>query len=415
MGVCTADPAAAEALPNTGAAEPVFTRRHVALLGTPLLAVGVALTAANLRPAVTSLSSVLGDVRTALGASNAWMSVVTAVPTLCFGLAAFAAPWLGRRLGMARAVALSLVLVTAGLLVRVADGIAGLLVGTFVACAGIAVSNVLIPVVVKDSFGRRVGLVTGVYTAALAAGGTLGAALTPPLETASGNWRISVGGWSLLAVLALVMWLVGARHGAPTQVADGTPAAARRSLLRVPLAWVMTVFFGLQSLLAYVVMGWLPQLLQDSGVDRTTAGLLLAVTMVLGVPVSLVVPLLATRRPGQSWLVLLLGALTVAGLVGLTVAPTWLPALWIVLLGIGMGMFPLALTMISLRTRNSADTAQLSAMTQSIGYLIGAVGPLLFGIVHDVTGGWTTSLVGLLALVVVLVGLGVVAGRPRQI
>lgn len=390
--------------------------RQVALVGSTLLAIGVALAAANLRPAVTSLASVLGDVRGSLGVSTAWTSLLTAVPTLCFGLAAFSAPWLGRRLGMARAVGVALAVLTAGLVLRVVDGPAAVLGGTFVACAGIAVCNVLIPVVVKDSFPGRVGLVTGVYTAALAAGAALGAAFTPAMESVFGSWRLAVGAWAFLSAAALVVWLAGARHGAVVRTGSGPRVAAlRRSLVRSPLAWVITVFFGLQSLLAYTVMGWLPQILGDAGVDRTTAGLLLAITMVLGVPVSLIVPPLAARRKSQSGMVLGLGLLLMGGVLGLALAPGAAPGLWVVLVGVGMGMFPLALVLISLRTGSTADTARLSAMAQSVGYLISAAGPFAFGVLRGATGDWTVSMLVLVGLLGLLTGLGWVAGRPRTV
>ncbi|WP_372443364.1 CynX/NimT family MFS transporter [Saccharothrix algeriensis] len=404
-----------EVHPSGSPAAAVARSRQVALVGSTLLAIGVALAAANLRPAVTSLASVLGDVRDSLGVSTAWASLLTAVPTLCFGFAAFLAPWLGRRLGMARAVGLSLAVLTAGLVLRVVDGPAAVLGGTFVACAGIAVCNVLIPVVVKDSFPGRVGLVTGVYTAALAAGAALGAAFTPGLESLLGSWRLAVGAWAFLSLAALLVWLAGARHGEVARSAAPRATGPRRSLFRSPLAWVVTVFFGLQSLLAYTVMGWLPQILGDAGVDRTTAGLLLAITMVLGVPVSLVVPPLAARRPGQSGMVLALGSLSVAGVLGLALAPSAAPALWVVLIGVGMGIFPLALVMISLRTSSTADTARLSAMAQSIGYLISATGPFAFGVLRGATGSWTVSMLVLVALLVLLTGLGWIAGRPRTV
>ncbi len=406
---------AAEALQNEGAVQPVFRSRHAALVGSTLLAIGVALAATNLRPAVTGLASVLGDVRSSLGVSAAWTSAVTAVPSLCFGLAAFASPWLGRRFGMARAVGGSLAVLTLGLVLRVLDGPAAVLGGTFVACAGIAVCNVLIPVVVKDSFPGRVGLITGVYTAALAAGGALGAAFTPPLEAFFGSWRAAVGAWALLSLAALLVWIGAARHGVGTRTVPGTRAEPRRSMLRSRLAWVITVFFGLQSLLAYTVMSWLPQILGDAGVDRTTAGLLLAVTMVLGVPVSLIVPPLATRWSSQTGLVLALGSLTAAGVTGLALAPAAAPGLWVVLVGIGLGMFPLALVIISLRTVSGADTARLSAMAQSVGYLISAIGPFTFGLLRDATGAWTVSVLLLLVVVLALTGLGVIASRPRTV
>ncbi|MGW4116890.1 MFS transporter [Actinosynnema sp. NPDC004786] len=379
------------------------------------MAIGVALAAANLRPAVTSLASVLGDVRASLGVSTAWTSLLTAVPTLCFGFAAFLAPWLGRRLGMARAVGLSLLVLTVGLVLRVVDGPAAVLGGTFIACAGIAVCNVLIPVVVKESFPTRVGLVTGVYTAALAAGAAVGAAITPGLESALGSWRLAVGAWAFLSLAALLVWSAGARHGAASARPVARKAGAGRSMFRSPLAWVITVFFGLQSLLAYTVMGWLPQILGDAGVGRTTAGVLLAITMVLGVPVSLVVPPLAARWRSQSGMVLVLGVLSVLGVLGLALAPAAAPGLWVVLIGVGMGIFPLALVMISLRTSSGADTARLSAMAQSIGYLISATGPFAFGVLRGATGTWTVSMLVLVGLLVLLTGLGWIAGRPRTV
>ncbi|WP_312877736.1 CynX/NimT family MFS transporter [Lentzea indica] len=393
----------------------VVKNRHVPLVGSTLLAIGVALAAANLRPAVTSLASVLVDVRAALGVSAAWTSALTAVPALCFGFAAFAAPWLGRRLGMARAIGLSLGVLTLGLVLRVIDGPWVVLGGTFIACAGIAVSNVLIPVVVKASFPTKVGLITGVYTGTLAAGAALAAALTPPLEDFLGSWRLAVGAWALLSAGAVIVWFAGARHGAESTVVRSAAPVAKRSLLRSPLAWVITVFFGLQSLFAYTVMGWLPAMLVDAGVDRNTAGMLLAVSMLLGVPVSLFVPPIAARFSSQGPMVLALGLLSFAGIFGMLVAPAAAPGLWVVLIGFGMGMFPLALLVMSLRTKSTSDTARLSAMAQSIGYLIAATGPFAFGLLRDTTGSWTTSLVLQLVLLAALTALGMIAGRPRYV
>ncbi len=381
--------------------------------GGILLAAGVTLAAANLRPAVTSLASVLGDVRAGLGVSASWTSLLTAVPVLCFGAAAFAAPWVGRRLGLKRAVGAALLVLTLGLVLRVVDGPFVVLGGTFVACAGIAVCNVLIPVVVKDSFPEKIGMITGVYTAAMAAGAALGAALTPPLEDSLGSWQLAVGAWALLSLAALLLWLAGSRRGVAGRV-RGTPAG--RSLLRSPLAWVMTVFFGIQALLAYTVMGWLPAILGDAGVDRTTAGFLLAITVVLGVPVSLVVPPLAARWRSQTGMVVVLGVLLLAGVLGLAFAPGVWPGLWVLLVGLGMGgMFPLAIVMVSLRTSSTSDTARLSAMTQSIGYLLAATGPFAFGLLRESTGAWTVAMVVLAGLVVVLTALGSIAGRPRTV
>ncbi|MEV5299360.1 MFS transporter [Amycolatopsis methanolica] len=384
------------------------------LIGTGLLGVAVLLAALNLRPAVTSVGAVLDEMRDTLGASATWAGALTTAPGLCFALAGLTAPLVARRLGIAAAVALALALLAGGLVLRVLDGPLVVLGGTLIGTAGIALANVLIPVVVKESFATRIGLMTGLYTGALQAGGALGSALTPPLDSAFGGWRPGLGSWAVLAVAALVLWLVAARtrSGGPT---SGENATAARSLFRSPLAWVVTIFFGMQACLAYIVMGWLPQVLMDAGVSRADAGLLMGLVSLLGLPVSLIVPPLAAKRGSQSGWILLLGVFGIAGVIGLMVAPEAAPLLWSIFLGIGMAVFSLALTTIALRARTGAETAKLSAMAQGIGYLLAAVGPFLFGLLHDVTHGWSVPFAMLLAVVVGQMVFGFFAGRPRYV
>ncbi|WP_234995814.1 MFS transporter [Streptoalloteichus hindustanus] len=414
------------AIPGAGVAEVSAESRPaarptagaVAAAGGALLVAGVVLAAANLRPTVTSLAAVLSEVTSALALSDTWVSVVTAVPTLCFGLAAMVTPWLARRLGARGAIGLALALLTVGLAVRVLGGPSVLMLGTFVASSAIAVGNVLIPVVVKESFPDRIGPVTGAYSASLTAGGAAAAAFTVPLDHAFGGWRGAVGVWALLALAALLVWLPSLRAARRRASAapKAAPAPARRSLLRSPLAWVITVFFGLQSLVAYTVMGWLPNILRDvAGVDAATAGVLLAVVMVIGVPISFFAPTLAARYRSQSAMAVAMVLSGLAGFLGLLLAPTFAPGLWILLIGVGLGIFPLALTLISLRARTGPDTAALSAMAQSFGYLISATGPFLVGKLHGVTGGWTASLALLVGVLVVQIVLGWLAGRPRHV
>ncbi|WP_233158177.1 MFS transporter [Actinokineospora bangkokensis] len=381
-------------------------------MGTPLLVVGVALAAANLRPAVTSLAAVLGEVRGSLGASQAWASLLTAVPSVCFGLAGVLAPRVNRGLGMARAVGAAMAVLTAGLLLRVVDGPVVVLGGTLIACSGIALGNVLLPVVIKAAFPDRVGLVTGVYTAALAAGGGLGAAATSPLERWL-DWRGALAAWAVLSAAALLLWAVSARHAeVGEQVRQVEP---RRSLLRSRLAWVVTAFFGLQALVAYTVMGWMPQLFVDAGLSRDAGGVLLAITSTVGVPVSLLVPPIAARAKDQSRWIGAMSAVGGLGVLGLWLAPAAVPLLWAVLVGVGMSVFSLAVVVISLRTATPEDTAALSAMAQSIGYLVGALGPFGFGFLHGLTGGWSASLVFVLVIIAGQFTFGVAAGRDRTV
>jgi CP family cyanate transporter-like MFS transporter len=391
--------------------------RRSALLPTTLLIVAILFVAANLRPAVTSLGSVLDEVRSSLGMSAAWASVLTALPGLCFGLAGFLAPTAARRLGLARAIGLSMVFVTVGVLVRVLDGPSVVLLGTLVACAGVAVCNVLLPVVVKESYPHRIGIVTGLYTAVLQASAALGSLITPPVDDAVGGWRFGLGQWGLLAVVGTVGWVAAARHGqrAVAVVPPADDAGPTRSLLRSRLAWAVTGFFGLQSMFAYAVMGWAPQVLMSAGVSRGEAGAMLAMISMLGVPLSLLIAPVAARQRSQSGWLAGLSLVGAAGVLGLLLAPGAAPWLWAVLLGIGMGLFPIAVAIISLRTRTSSDTRRLSTMTQGIGYLLAAVGPLLFGILHGATGGWTASLIAMLVGIGLQVVVGVFAGRPRYV
>ncbi|HEX3788187.1 MAG TPA: MFS transporter [Pseudonocardiaceae bacterium] len=401
-------------------------RRNNALAPTLLLIVAVLLVSANLRPAITGLGPVLDEVRSSLGASSAFASVITALPVLCFGLAGLLAPVLARQHGIRRALGFALALLTAGLVVRVLDGPAVVLAGTFIACAGIAVCNVLIPVVIRESFPAKIGLLTGFYTAALQGAAALSAVVTPVLDTAFGGWRPALGSWAVLAALALIGWLIAARPGRPVEPEPDTdpvahdlgelapPATAEpRSLLRSRLAWSVTVFFGLQAMFAYAAMGWIPQVLMSAGVSRGLAGVMTGVLSVLGVPLSLIVTPLASRARSQSAWLAGTTAVGIVGVLGLLLAPSAAPWVWSICLGIGMGVFAIAVALISLRSRSVADTRALSTMAQSFGYLFAVLGPLLFGMLHGLTGGWTVSLLFILAVLVAQAGVGIMAGRPR--
>lgn len=401
--------------PSLDGAVATTVDRRSALLPTALLLVAILLVAANLRPAVTSVGPVLDQVRSSLRASSGWASVLTAVPGLCFGLAGFLGPVAARRLGLARAIGLAMFLLTIGLVARVLDGPGVVLGGTLVACAGIAVCNVLLPVVVKESYPRRIGVVTGLYTAVLQGAAALGSLATPLVGAAVGGWRFGLGEWAALAAVATVGWLVAARHDAGATAPVEKPVEPRRSLARNRLAWAVTCFFGLQAMFAYAMMGWAPQVLLSAGVSRTEAGAMLAAMSLIGVPLSLVVAPLAARRHSQSAWLAGISAVSLFGLAGLLLAPDAAPWVWTVCLGIGMGVFPLAVAVISLRSRTPADTRELSTMAQGVGYLLAALGPLLFGILHGATGGWTVSLLVTMGGVLVQLVVGAVAGRARYV
>lgn len=389
--------------------------RMPVVAGGALLAVAVVLTAVNLRPAVTSVAPVLGDMRTDLATSATWAGLLTTLPALCFAAAGLTAPWLAQRIGLGRTISAAMVALAVGLGLRVTGGPSLLIGATLIACAGIALVNVLIPVVIKGSFPARVGLMTGIYTAALQGGGALGSAVTPGLEEPLGGWRAALAAWAVVAILALAVWLPASRRHRSAWAARTRPSGARRSLLRSPLAWTVTLFFGTQAFMAYIVMGWLPQVFIDHGVEKLHAGILVGLASLVGVPVSLVISPLAARSAHQTWWIVGLGATGLIGAVGLMLAPAAQPVLWSILIGVGMSAFSMALAVIALRARNADDTAQLSGMAQGLGYLIAGTGPFLFGLLHDVSHGWTVPWVMFLAVYAVQIAAGALAGRARYV
>jgi len=408
------------------------TRARTAAKIRPLAVVGLVLVAINLRPAVTSLGPVLEEVRASLGMSAAVAGLLTSVPAVCFALVGSLAPLLARRWGTGGVIALGTAALALGLAVRpFAGGTGSFIALTALALAGIALANVLLPVVVKQRFPDRVGAMTGLYSVALNLGASTAAAVTVPLTAGAfgGDWRLGLGVWAVVAAAALPAWILLARDRAAqpapsaagpdlaAATGPGRPSAAGAGLRlrRQPIAWALAVYFGLQSTAAYVIMGWLPQIFRDAGLSARTAGLLFAVTALLGVPLSFALSALASRLPRQSGVAVLIGLFGLAGYLGLWVDPAAAPWLWVVLLGVGNCSFPLVLTMIALRGRDAATVARLSAFAQSSGYLLSVPGPIVVGVLYEHTGSWRIPLALLAVLMVPQMVAGVLAGRDRQI
>jgi CP family cyanate transporter-like MFS transporter len=373
----------------------------------------IALVAFNLRPAVASVGPVLPELRAGVPLSGTWAALLTTVPVLCFGLFALAAPRLARRSGIEPVLLAVSVALAAGLLGRVTDGASALFVGTVVAGAAIAVANVLLPPLIKRDFPDRAGPMMGVYTMAVSGSAAVAAGATVPLGDLLGlGWRGALGVWAIPAVIAAVAWLPQARGHTPP---PGTPTRGA-PLLRNALAWQVTIFFGLQSLSFYAVLAWLPSIYREHGFSPAAAGVLLSVAGVVQIPVTLVLPVLAGRGANQVAHAVAATVLIGAGLAGVMLASTTAPFLWAGLIGIGQGAcFALGLNLFVLRTKRVLDSARLSAMAQSIGYILCAFGPLLVGLLHDVTHSWTGPLLLLLLLLVPQLWCGALSGRARTI
>ncbi len=345
---------------------------------------------------------------------TATAGLLTTLPVLCFAGFGYIAPWCGRTFGVHRVMLASLLVTAGGLMLRAEAGSSAVLLAASIpALAGTATANVLIPSLVKRHFPSRIGAMTAAYTTALAIGLTAASVLTVPVADATGSWRGGLATWAVVALLAAIPWLALARKEVRPPPLAGASAIKTLALRRSPLAVAMTLFFGLQSLQAYAVFGWLPQIFRDAGFSATTAGLLLGVTTATSIPISLVLPGLTARGRHQPAIIAGLCASYVVGYLGLILDARASPWLWALSIGIGTGIFPLALTLIALRARTSEGTAALSGFAQSIGYLLAGVGPLMMGVLYGVTGGWTVPLVVLLVLVIPQGVSGLVVSRER--
>ncbi|MFG2182697.1 MFS transporter [Streptomyces abikoensis] len=390
------------------------TRARTGLL-TSLAA--VLLIALNLRLGISSAAALLDALRADLGFSPLVAALLPTLPSLCFAAAGAGTGTLARRLGVERTVLAAVVALTAGLAVRAVPATWALLAGTVLGMSGLALCNVLLPTLVRTHFPQRVGLLTGLYTTTLALGATLASAVAVPVAGAVGSPSLGLAVWALPALAATVVWAAwtGIRTGvvlapAPTPTERISPWA----MARTRLGALVTAYFGLQALNAYAITGWLPSLLSGHGMSEGAAGVVLAVAQAVGIPVSFAVLALAKGPAGLRGAFAAVSAAMLVGFAGLLVAPMALPLVWAVLVGLGLCSFPLVLAVIARSGSGPAQTTALSTLSQSLGYLLAALGPLAVGLLHSATGGWTAPMALLLgtAAAQLAVGIALTRGRP---
>ncbi|MDR0416458.1 MAG: MFS transporter [Propionibacteriaceae bacterium] len=376
---------------------------------------GVCVIAFNLRPGATSVGPVLEEARTALGMGGVEASLLIALPGLVFAVFGALAVATARLVGLVGGLALSAVLIAAGLGTRIlAVEPTGFLLLSVVALAGAGVGNVLVPVFVKTAPPRRQTPLLTFYTVCLAAGSAAPGLLSRRIIDAGlGDWRTSLGLWGAVAGVAALGWVFAAgRQRGRVGPARHRAGVGLRHLFRSRRAVALAVFFGLQSAQAYVLFGVLPQILRDKGVPALEASDLAAFLAIWGLPAGLVVPPLAARLKDVRPLVWIFAGLYGCGYLGLLLAGAAAPWLWVGCLGAAGAAFPLALALVPGRTRDLDVTAALSGFSQSAGYLCAAAGPFLIGLLNAWTGGWTAPLLVLIASMAVFVWAGGIIGRP---
>ncbi|MDQ2837823.1 MAG: MFS transporter [Actinomycetota bacterium] len=371
----------------------------------------IAVTGLTMRVAVSSVGAVLDDLEAGLHTSSGVAGIITSLPVIAFAGIGILGPRLAHRFGEHRMLTIALLATTIGLALRAITGNIWLFaVLSMLALSGGAIANVLMPALVRRHFPDRIGAMTAIYTTSLAIGLTAAAGLTVPISNLGGhNWRFGIGSWAALTAAAILPWLPTLAGDRPSRD-DQPPRVPISWMAHSKLAWALALLFGTQSFQAYVAFGWFTNFFRHNQVDATEAGLLVAFFSGLSIPMSMVIPALAVRR--QRSMIVVLTSASGLSYLGMFLAPVGGAWLWMLLGGIGSGMFPLTLTMIGLHSREIASTATLSAFVQGIGYLIAGSGPLLVGWLLGINDSWTWPLIILLVVLALSAIAGWYAGRP---
>lgn len=414
--------------PATGPGSPRAKRRRPAGGLSPVLVIaGLLLVAGNLRAGITTVGPVLAELQKDLGLSSLTASILISLPLLAFALVSPIAPAFARRLGLERALAVALVGLAVGLVVRSLPGLPLLWIGTGLLGVAIAVLNVVLPALVKRDFPTRIGQVTGAYSAVQASFAALAAGAAVPVAALTAwGWRLPLGMWAGLALIALGVMAPQLRRRTvvpPTEddvsLEEALPAGAAGPRGRSPwgtaLGWQVTAFMGLQSVGFYIFITWLPSIEGAAGVSASAAGVHQLLLNAFGIGGSLLASTLIPRFRDQRLLAVVGPVLFALAALGVLLAPQ-LGGVWASLAGVAGGSsIVLALSFFGLRTDHHTQAAALSGMAQSVGYILAAAGPIAAGALHDATGSWTPALAILVGLLGLLAVFGYLAGRARVI
>ncbi|WP_175393482.1 MFS transporter [Rhodococcus globerulus] len=395
------------------------TERRPLVKGRVLVFAAIAMSALVLRLAVTSFSPLASQIQDEFGFSGSVVGVFGMVPTAMFAVFGLLTPALAKRLGLERTALLAMIMAAVGMLLRaMMSQTWSLLALSALALAGMGIGNVVIPPLVKRYFSDRLATMSSVYIVAVQIGTIVPAFVAVPVADAFG-WRFSIGWWAAFGFAAAVPWLItlarSRKAEAETVVAPTVDASRRGQVWRSPVAWGMAGMFGMTSLITYSMFTWIPSILADAGASDAFGGTMVGVFSVMGLVAAFGAPTLCARIANPFPVVIVCAACYLIGFAGLYFAPMAAPIVWVVVLGLGPSTFPMALTLINLRTRSHVGSSALSGFTQGIGYTVACLGPLLFGVFHDATDGYAAPF-GLLVVAVVVVLVGAYqACKPRML
>lgn len=381
-----------------------------------VLIAGILLIAVNLRPALASVGPLVQDIRQSTGLSSSLLGLMTTLPLIAFGIVSTFTPLLTRRLGIGGTMLAAMGLLAVGCGMRSIALVSTLYFGTLLLGVAIAIGNVLLPSIAKRNFASHSGIITSLYSSAMGLGAALAAGASIPLANSLAlGWRGSLGIWAIPALIAGVVWLPQL-HRLKKSEHSRSFTQALKDLGASKLAWHVALFMGFQSLTFYVVLAWLPAILMYRGYDAAYAGWMLSLSQLMGIVGSLIIPVLAGTKQDQRSIVVVLFCIELLGLAGLLYPSLGPVEIWVSVIGFVLGgSFGLALLFIVVRSADTETATELSGMAQSIGYLVAATGPTLFGSLFDLTDSWTYGLWFLVAIALLKLVTGLGAGQPETL
>ncbi|MBO0442658.1 CynX/NimT family MFS transporter [Vagococcus fluvialis] len=380
-----------------------------------LLLLGIIMIATNLRAPITSVGPLVGTITNSLNLTGAQAGLITTLPLIAFAIISPIAPKLARKFGTKPTILGALILIILGLSIRYLPSISTLFLGTAILGCGIAIGNVLIPSIVKQEFQNQSGLVTGIYSVSMNLTGAIASGVSIPLiEKLGWTWNQAFSLWIILAALALLAWLPQLKNKKATP--EVNVVDTNNSIWHSSLAWSVSLFMGIQSFIFYVLVAWLPEMLISQGIPSSKSGGMLSLLQLTLLPTTFIIPIIAEKRPNQKSLVVISFTLFTLGISGLMFSSLAVISLSIIAIGIAGGIaFSLSMMFFNIRTSTPKEAADLSGMAQSIGYILAAVGPFLFGLLHDLTNNWQSSLFLLIGMTIILLFVGLNAGSSKKV
>ncbi|WP_369790838.1 CynX/NimT family MFS transporter [Rouxiella sp. WC2420] len=376
----------------------------------------VLITAANLRTPITAPGPILENIRVTFGLSASAAGLLNFIPLMMFAVVAPVASWLSYRIGLEKSLFGAVCLITLGSILRIALGESGLWLGTTLLSGGIAAANVLLPPLIKRDFKQHTAKYIGLYASTMAITASLASGIAVPLaQVTSLGWHLSVGVWIIPAIVATLVWLPLLKTFPYVHTAQTATSKMLKSPWRSALGWQVSLFMAAQSMVFYTLIDWFTPYAQANGFSQISAGWLLFIYQAISIVANLACMKALKRMKDQRLIGFSASLAIFIGLGGLYLAPHY-ALLWLIIAGLGAGASMVTcLSLFNLRAADHHQAAQLSGMGQCVGYGIAALGPLIFGMLHQFSGNWTLPLFALLAISLSQMVLSVLAGRAKQI